>query len=178
MAKAKRAWKERNAVPVTAKAAKDMRPTGRGGFGTGQQQQGRGGAAPPGVPYNLHPVRISATVRVYADTVLRTFDVILASAGRGGRGGAAGRRPSGSGKAIPLVPQQRGGGANSNSGPGSERTAWLLLIGMLEKKCAAQHRQHPAGTGVNVVSRVDALLWGRSFYFPCMSGQIAAQCIT
>ena len=59
----------------------------------------------------------------------------IAFAGRGGRGGAAGRRPSGSGKAIPLVPQQRGGGANSNSGLGSERTAWLLLIGMLEKKC-------------------------------------------
>ena len=49
VAKAKRAWKERNAVPVTAKAAKDMRPTGRGGFGTAQQQQGRGGAQPPGV---------------------------------------------------------------------------------------------------------------------------------
>jgi len=48
VAKAKRAWKERNAVPITAKAAKDMRPTGRGGFGTAQQQQGRGGAPPPG----------------------------------------------------------------------------------------------------------------------------------
>ena len=33
------------------------------------------------------------------------------------------------------MPQQRGGGANSNSGLGSERTAWLLLIGLLEKKC-------------------------------------------
>ena len=66
-------------------------------------------------------------------------------AGRGGRGAAAGRRPSGSGKAIPLVPHQRGGGANSNSGPGSERTAWLLLIGMLEKKCARQHQAQHEG---------------------------------
>ena len=48
VAKAKLAWKERNAVPVTAKAAKDMRPTGRGGFGTAQQQQGGRGAPPPG----------------------------------------------------------------------------------------------------------------------------------
>jgi hypothetical protein len=40
------------------------------------------------------------------------------------------------------VPQQRGGGANSNSGLGSERTAWLLLIGMLEKKCARQAQNH------------------------------------
>ena len=64
--------------------------------------------------------------------------------GRGGRGASAGRRPSGSGKAIPLVPQQRGGGANSNSGPGSERTAWLHLIGMLEKKCAVRERTQMA----------------------------------
>ena len=53
VAQAKLAWKQRNAVPQTTKAAKDMRPTGRGGFGTAQQQGGRGGVPPPGVVMTL-----------------------------------------------------------------------------------------------------------------------------
>ena len=44
VAQAKQAWKKRNAVPVTTKEAKDMRPTGRGGFGVGQGA-GRNAAA-------------------------------------------------------------------------------------------------------------------------------------
>jgi len=59
---------------------------------------------------------------------------IVKPSGRGGGGRGPGGRVSGSGKAQSMVPQQRGGGANSNSGMSSERTAWLLLIGLLQKQ--------------------------------------------